>query len=131
MAARRFWNATRHSRTCSINIPLLADWSRKCSSSFLARECGGRKRVIPDCTSARFTLTRKEVTRRKDELFEDAPRSRRVVILNGVKDPAYTPRSQILYGVIIRFFVSSSLAPGMTELAISGGTTKADLPFTE
>src|SRR5205814_8422485 len=79
MAARRFWNATRHSRTCSINIPLLADWSRKCSSSLLARECGGRKRVIPDCTSARFTLTRKEVTRRKDDLFEDAPRSRRVV----------------------------------------------------
>src|SRR5213078_3834852 len=79
MAAHRFWNATRHSRTCSINIPLLADWSRKCSSSFLARECGGRKRVIPDCTSARFTLTRKEVTRRKDELFEGAPRSRRVV----------------------------------------------------
>src|SRR5437762_8172704 len=92
MAARRFWNATRHSRTCSINIPLLADWSRKCSSSFLARECGGRKRVIPDCTSARFTLTRKEVTRRKDELFEDAPRSRRVVILNAMKDPAYILR---------------------------------------
>ena len=59
MAARRFWNATRRSRTCSINIRLLADSSRKCSNSFSAHECGGRKRAIPDCTSARFTLTRK------------------------------------------------------------------------
>jgi hypothetical protein len=42
--------------------------------------------------SARFTLTRKEVTRRKDESFEDASRSRRVVILNEVKDPAYMLR---------------------------------------
>src|SRR5947207_8680622 len=119
MAAHRFWNVTRHSRTCSINIPLLADWSRKCSSSFLARECGGRKRVIPDCTSARFTLTRKEVTRRKDELFEDAPRSRRVVHPER-SEGSYTPRSQILYRVIIRSFVRSSLALGMTELASSG-----------
>src|SRR5436305_1024803 len=92
MGARRFWNATRRSRMFSINIQLLADSSRKFSNSFLARECGGRKRAIPDCTSARFTLTRKEVTRRTDELFEDAPRSRRVVILNEVKDPAYMLR---------------------------------------
>src|SRR6266513_1198946 len=71
MAARRFWNATRRSRTCSTNIPLLADLSRKCSSSFSAHECGGRKRVIPDSTSARFILTRKAslgITLSKQEL---------------------------------------------------------------
>src|SRR6478672_5917381 len=71
MAARRFWNATRRSRMSSINIQLLADSSRKCSNSFSEHECGGRKRAIPDCTSARFTLTRKDVTRREDESFED------------------------------------------------------------
>ncbi len=92
MAARRFWNATRRSRMSSINIQLLADSSRKCSNSFSEHECGGRKRAIPDCTSARFTLTRKKVTRRKDESFEDASRSRRVVILNEMKDPAYVLR---------------------------------------
>src|SRR6476469_258398 len=71
MAARRFWNATLRSRTYSINIQLLADSSRKCSNSFSEHECGGRKRAIPGCTSARFTLTRKEVTLRKQESFED------------------------------------------------------------
>src|SRR6476620_6013807 len=94
MAARRYWNATRRSRTCWINIQFLSDSSRKCSNSFSAHECGGRKRAIPDCTSARFTLTREKITRRKDESFEDAPGSgsRRVVILNEVKDPAYMLR---------------------------------------
>src|SRR2546423_5759295 len=107
MVAHRFWNATRRSRMCSINIPLLADSSRKCSSSFLAHECGGRKRAIPDSTSARFTLTRKNVTRRKRERFEDASRPRRVVILNEVKDPANVLWVHILYRVIVRSFVSS------------------------
>src|SRR5437899_7029791 len=60
MAARRFWNVTRRSRTCSINTQLLADSSRKCSNGFSEHECGGRKRAIPDCTNARFTLTRKK-----------------------------------------------------------------------
>src|SRR5438046_3093848 len=92
MAARRFWNATRRSRMFSINIQLLAASSRNCSNSFSEHECGGRKRAIPDCTSARFTLTRKEVTRRKDESFVDAARTRRVVMLDAMKDPAYILR---------------------------------------
>src|SRR5207302_10258890 len=92
MAARRFWNATRRSRMSSINIQLLAASSRKGSNSFSEHECGGRKRAIPARTSARVTLTRKEVTRRQDESFEDASRSRRIGSLNEVKDPAYMLR---------------------------------------
>ena len=56
-AARRYWNATRRSRTCSINIQLLAGSSRKCSSSFSAHECAGEKHATPGSTSARSTLT--------------------------------------------------------------------------
>src|SRR5438445_10166063 len=50
----------------------------------------------------RVLLWRVNVTRRKDERFKDLPRSRRVVILNEVKDPAYVLPSHILYRVIIR-----------------------------